>query len=47
MGERLLKLMSESDIKVTDYKYIPMYDKYVRLREEHYKYWYANDKGTL
>ena len=41
LGERLLKLMSECDIKVTDYKYISMYDKYVRLREEHCKYWYA------
>jgi hypothetical protein len=41
LGERLLKSMSDSDIKVTDYKYISLYDKYKEMRKEHYKYWYA------
>jgi len=41
LGENILELMSKNDIKVTDYKYISMYDKYVKLREEHCKYWYV------
>ena len=41
LGARLLKLMSESDIKVTDYKYISLYDKYKEMRRKRYKYWYA------
>ena len=41
LGCELLKLMSKNDIKVTDYKYISLYDKYVKLRKEGYKYWYA------
>lgn len=41
LGEKMLELMSKNDIKVTDYKYIPLYDKYLKLRAEHHKYWYA------
>ena len=41
LGEKILELMSKNDIKVTDYKYIGLYDKYLKLREEKHKYWYA------
>ena len=41
LGENILELMSKNDIKVTDYKYISLYDKYLKLREERCKYWYA------
>lgn len=41
LGEKILEMMSRSDIKVTDYKYISLYDKYVEMRKENYKYWYA------
>ena len=41
LGGNLLELMSKNGIKVTDHKYIPLYDKYVKLREEGCKYWYV------
>ena len=34
----MLELMSQHDIKVSDYKYVDLYSDYVRMRKEGIKY---------
>lgn len=36
-----LELLSKSDIKAADYKYIPLYEEYLQLRKDGHKYEYA------
>ena len=41
IGKNLLEMMSDADIKASDYRYINLYDEYLRLRQEGHKYEYA------
>lgn len=38
MGREMLKLLSENDVKIDDWKYLKMYDEYKRMRESGIKY---------
>ena len=38
IGTEMLKLMSEYDVRIDDWKYLKMYDEYKRMRENHIKY---------
>jgi hypothetical protein len=37
IGRELLKLMSSFDLKCSDYKYIELYDEYMKMRVENEK----------
>ena len=39
--KEILKVMSKSDIKVSDGEYINLYLEYERMRKEGEKYWYS------
>ena len=41
IGRELLKLMSENDVRIGDWKYLKMYEEYKRMRENGVKYRYA------
>ena len=38
VGQELLKLLSKSDIKVTDYQYINAYEDFLNMRANRIKY---------
>lgn len=40
ISREIMKLMSECDIKSEDYKYIPLYEEYLLMREDREKYRY-------
>jgi hypothetical protein len=40
-GREMLKAMSENDVKVSDWKYVPMYDEYRHMRSKGMKYRYV------
>lgn len=41
LGSEILKVMSKSDIKINDFRYIELFHEYELLRSEGEKYWYA------
>lgn len=41
IGKVLLEMLSNADIKTEDYKYIQLYEEYMKLRREGNKYDYA------
>ena len=38
IGRELLKMMSENDVKLEDWKYIKLYDEFKRMRANRVKY---------
>jgi len=38
IGRELLKLMSENDVKIDDWKYLKMYNEYKRMRQNGVKF---------
>ena len=38
IGAEMLKMMSENDVKLNDWKYVDMYEEYVLMRAEGVKY---------
>lgn len=41
LGQGLLKLLSENDVRIGDWKYIKLYDEYKNMRANGIKYRYA------
>ena len=41
LGQELLKLLSENDVRIGDWKYIKLYDEYRNMRDNGIKYRYA------
>lgn len=41
IGRELLKLMSENEVKIDDWKYLKMYEEYKRMRSNRIKYRFA------
>ena len=41
IGREMLKLMSENDVKLNDWKHLKMYEEYKRMRQNGVKYRYA------
>ena len=40
ISQKTLEMMSISDIRTSDYKFVEMYDEYRRMRDAGEKYWY-------
>ena len=38
MGREMLKLLSENEVRIGDWKYVKMYEEYQRMRENGLKY---------
>jgi len=38
IGAEMLKMMSENDVKLNDWKYVKMHEEYVKMRAEGIKY---------
>ena len=38
LGRELLKLLSENDVQLQDWKYVDMYEQYKRMRKHRVKY---------
>ena len=41
IGRELLKMLSEYDVRLDDWKYLKMYDEFKRMRKNGVKYRYA------
>ena len=41
IGQELLKLLSENDVRIGDWKYVKLYDEYRNMRDNGVKYRYA------
>ena len=41
IGREMLKLLSENDVKMGDWKHLRMYEEYKRMRQNGVKYRYA------
>lgn len=41
IGQDLLKLLSENEVKIGDWKYVKLYDEYKSMRKHKVKYRYA------
>ena len=47
LGRELLKLLSENDVRIGDWKYLKMYEDFKRMRHNGVKYRYAISELSL
>lgn len=40
INQNSMELMSKSEIRTSDYKFVKLYEEYQKMREECLKYWY-------